>query len=168
MLVFYTQRATEESVWTQAGWFADAGQTVMDKRLEFVCCFSHDSLIHLLSDHLCPKGKPILSSCPFTVQREHTDISAAERHKAQPIVTNFNLSLSADVATWGLSAFISFPREYCHPVDDCFIYHLLPPVSPHCEQCNSLLLSVSRLCTFEQQLWSFSVPEDLLQANFWL
>lgn len=66
-------------------------------------------------------------------------------------MTNFNLSLSADGATWGLSALISFPHEYRHPVDYCFIYHLLPPVSLYCYQCNSLLVSVRRLYALEQE-----------------
>lgn len=70
--------------------------TSQDKRLEFVCCFSHDSLIRLLSDHLYPKGKPILSSCPFTVQREHTDISAAENIKLSP---SWQTSISVSVLT---------------------------------------------------------------------
>lgn len=53
--------------------------TSQDKRLEFVCCFPHDSLIRLLSDHLYPKGKPILS-CPALLQcSENTQILALLR-----------------------------------------------------------------------------------------
>lgn len=75
---------------------ADAEQTVIGQEVEFVCCFSHDSLIRLLSDHLCPKGKAILSSCPFTLQREQADISAAENIKLSP---SWRTSISVSVLT---------------------------------------------------------------------
>lgn len=56
-------------------------------------------------------------------------------------MTNSHLSLGADAATRGLSALVSFFLEYCCPMDSCFMYHLLPPVSLHCYQCNTLLVS---------------------------
>lgn len=89
MLVYYetdsVRMRTEDHLLTAAAAAAaGADLTVMDKRFEFVSCLSHDSLIHLLSDHLRPKGEPILSSCPFKVQREHTDIWAAENIKLSP------------------------------------------------------------------------------------
>lgn len=129
----------------------------------WVCQLFISWFFNLLSDHSCPKGKPHSLFLPFiSAVRKHRYLGQWE-HKAQPILTNFNLSLSADGVSPGLSALISFSREYCHPVDCCFIHHLLPPVSLYC--CTVSLVSVTRLYALEQEQWSFSLLEDLLQAN---
>lgn len=77
-------------------------------KFQFVSCLSHDFLIHPLSGHLSPKGKSILSSALYKCSEKRTDILTAGKKKKlkkkKRLVHQDKRSLSADAATWGLSA----------------------------------------------------------------